>query len=157
MVRFNCSQPETDPNKPIPDFAPYKRRHVDAARIGKGRSKYTELRPLLGRIERETGVPEEMMLAIYGHETNYGTVTGNFNAPEALASLAYECRRRALFEAELIAVLKMIDRGVPQYVITGSGPGHWVSRNFCHLYICVWPAMAMAMVLRISGTARLTP
>ena len=123
VVRLDRSQPETDPNKPIPDFAPYKRRHVDAARIGRGRSKYTELRPLLGRIERETGVPEEMMLAIYGHETNYGTVTGNFNAPEALASLAYEGRRRALFEAELIAVLKMIDRGVPQYAITGSWAG----------------------------------
>jgi membrane-bound lytic murein transglycosylase B len=123
VVRLDRSQPETDPNKPIPDFAPYKRRHVDAARIGKGRSKYTELRPMLERIERETGVPEEMMLAIYGHETNYGTVTGNFNAPEALASLAYEGRRRPLFEAELIAVLKMIDRGVPQYAITGSWAG----------------------------------
>jgi membrane-bound lytic murein transglycosylase B len=123
VVNLDRSQPETDPNKPIPDFAPYKRRHVDAARIGRGRSKYTELRPLLERIERETGVPEEMMLAIYGHETNYGTVTGNFNAPEALASLAYEGRRRSLFEAELIAVLKMIDRGVPQYAITGSWAG----------------------------------
>jgi membrane-bound lytic murein transglycosylase B len=123
VVTLDRSQPETDPNKPIPDFAPYKRKHVDAARIGRGRSKYTELRPMLARIERETGVPEEMMIAIYGHETNYGTVTGNFNAPEALASLAYEGRRRALFEAELIAVLKMIDRGVPQYAITGSWAG----------------------------------
>ncbi len=123
VVNLDRSQPETDPNKPIPDFAPYKRRHVDAARIGRGRSKYTELRPMLERIERETGVPEEMMIAIYGHETNYGTVTGNFNAPEALASLAYEGRRRALFEAELIAVLKMIDKGVPQYAITGSWAG----------------------------------
>ena len=123
VISLDRSQPETDPNKPIPDFAPYRRKHVDAARIGRGRSKYTELRPLLARIERETGVPEEMMLAIYGHETNYGTVTGNFNAPEALASLAYDGRRRALFEAELIAVLKMIDRGVPQYAITGSWAG----------------------------------
>jgi membrane-bound lytic murein transglycosylase B len=123
VVNLDRSQPETDPNKPIPDFAPYKRKHVDAARIGRGRLKYTELRPMLERIERETGVPEEMMIAIYGHETNYGTVTGNFNAPEALASLAYEGRRRALFEAELIAVLKMIDRGVPQYTITGSWAG----------------------------------
>jgi lytic murein transglycosylase len=123
VVRLDRSQPETDPNKPIPDFAPYKRKHIDAARIGRGRSKYTELRPMLARIEQQTGVPEEMMLAIYGHETNYGSVTGNFNAPEALASLAYEGRRRALFEAELIAVLKMIDRGVPQYAITGSWAG----------------------------------
>ncbi|APG63695.1 lytic transglycosylase [Sphingorhabdus lutea] len=123
VVELDRGQPEGKPNAPIPNFAPYKRRHVDAARISRGRAKYRELRPLVERIERETGVPEEIMLAIYGHETNYGSYTGNFNAPEALASLAYEGRRRDLFEAELIAVLKMIDRGVPQYAITGSWAG----------------------------------
>jgi len=123
VVRLDRAQPEGAADAPIPKFAPYKARHVDAARITRGRSKYTELRPLLAGIEAETGVPEEMMIAIYGHETNYGTVTGNYNAPEALASLAYEGRRRALFEGELVAVLKMIDRGVPQYAITGSWAG----------------------------------
>ncbi len=123
VVQLDRAQPEANPNAPIPMFAPYKVKHVDAARIGRGRAKYTELRPLLSRIEAQTGVPEEMMIAIYGHETNYGTVTGNYNAPEALASLAYEGRRRTLFEAELIASLKMIDRGVPQYAMTGSWAG----------------------------------
>ncbi len=123
VVRLDRSQPETDPNKPIPDFAPYRRAHVDVARINGGRAKYVQLRPMLQRIETETGVPEEMMLSIYGNETYYGKITGNYNAPEALASLAYEGRRRSLFEAELIAVLKMIDKGVPQYAITGSWAG----------------------------------
>lgn len=123
VVRLDRAQPEGASDAPIPDFAPYKARHVDADRISRGRAKYSELRPMLARIEAQTGVPEEMMIAIYGHETNYGTVTGNYNAPEALASLAYEGRRRPLFEGELIAVLKMIDRGVPQYAITGSWAG----------------------------------
>ncbi len=123
VVDLDRKQPEGAADAPIPMFAPYKARHVDAARINRGRAKYTELRPTVRRIEEQTGVPEEIMLAIYGHETNYGTVTGNFNAPEALASLAFEGRRRALFEGELIAVLKMIDRGVPQYAITGSWAG----------------------------------
>ncbi len=123
VVRLDRQQPEGASNAPVPNFAPYKARHVDASRISRGRAKYTELRPLLQRIENETGVPEEIMIAIYGHETNYGSVMGNFNAPEALASLAYEGRRRALFEGELIAVLKMIDKGVPQYAITGSWAG----------------------------------
>jgi lytic murein transglycosylase len=123
VVRLDKQQPEGSSDAPVPNFAPYKARHVDASRISRGRAKYAELRPLLARIENETGVPEEIMIAIYGHETNYGAVTGNFNAPEALASLAYEGRRRSLFEAELVAVLKMIDRGVPQYAITGSWAG----------------------------------
>ncbi len=123
VVRLDRAQPEGISSAPIPDFVPYKAKHVDASRITRGRTKYSELRPMLKRIETQTGVPEEMMIAIYGHETNYGTVTGNYNAPEALASLAYEGRRRPLFEGELVAVLKMIDRGVPQYAITGSWAG----------------------------------
>lgn len=123
VVQLDRGQPETTSSAPAPPFEPYKRRHVDAARISRGRAKYTELRPLLQRIENETGVPEEVMIAIYGHETNYGAVMGNFHAPDALASLAFEGRRRELFEAELIAVLKMIDRGVPSYAITGSWAG----------------------------------
>ena len=123
VVQLDRGQPETPGAAPIPDFEPYRRKHVDAARVNRGRSKYTELRPLLRRIENETGVPEEVMIAIYGHETNYGAVMGNFHAPDALASLAFEGRRRDLFEAELVAVLKMIDRGVPSYAITGSWAG----------------------------------
>jgi lytic murein transglycosylase len=123
VVALDRQQPEGHPDAPIPAFEPYRRKHVDAARIGKGRSKYAELRPVLQRIEAQTGVPGQVMLAIYGHETNYGTVTGNYHAPDALASLAFEGRRRALFEGELIAVLKMIDKGVPSYAITGSWAG----------------------------------
>ncbi len=125
VVRIDRGQPETNANSSasIPDFAPYRARHVDAARISQGRAKYSSLRPMLSRIENETGVPEEIMLSIYGNETNYGKITGNFSAPEVLASLAYEGRRRNLFEGELIAVLKMIERGVPQYAITGSWAG----------------------------------
>jgi lytic murein transglycosylase len=123
VVRLDRQQPEGASSAPVPNFAPYKARHVDTSRINRGRAKYAELRPLLKRIEDETGVPEEIMIAIYGHETNYGSFMGNFNAPEALASLAYEGRRRALFEGELIAALKMIDKGVPQYAITGSWAG----------------------------------
>ena len=123
VVRLDRQQPEGASSAPVPNFAPYKARHVDASRISRGRAKYAELRPLLKRIEDETGVPEEIMIAIYGHETNYGSFMGNFNAPQALASLAYEGRRRALFEGEFIAALKMIDKGVPQYAITGSWAG----------------------------------
>ncbi len=123
VVQLDRAQPEGNADAPVPDFEPYRRKHVDAARIGRGRIKYTELRPLLQRVEAQTGVPEQVMLAIYGHETNYGTVTGNYHAPDALASLAFEGRRRPLFEGELIAVMKMIDRGVPSYAITGSWAG----------------------------------
>ncbi|QTD56232.1 lytic murein transglycosylase [Parasphingorhabdus cellanae] len=123
VIQLDQAQPGGRPNSAIPPFAPYKRRHVDAARINGGKAKYRQLISKLAEVERETGVPGPMIMAIYGHETNYGRITGNFDIPRALATLAYEGRRRALFEAEFLAVLKMIDEGVPQSAMKGSWAG----------------------------------
>jgi membrane-bound lytic murein transglycosylase B len=122
VVELDRAQPGADPNV-IPQFAPYRARHVDSARINRGQAKYASLRPLLGRVERETGVPEGIMVSIYGNETNYGAFTGNFDLPRSLATLAYEGRRRALFEGEFIASLKIIDTGIPREAIAGSWAG----------------------------------
>jgi membrane-bound lytic murein transglycosylase B len=130
VVELDRQQPESRPNATIPSFEPYRRRHVDAARIGQGRVAYQRQRSRLERIERETGVPESIMVAIWGHETNYGRVMGNFDLPRALASLAYEGRRRQLFSEEFIATLKMIDRGVPREKLVGSWAGAFGGPQF---------------------------
>lgn len=130
VVELDRQQPETRPNAPIPAFEPYRRQHVDASRIDRGRAAYQRQRPRLERIERETGVPESIMVAIWGHETNYGRIMGNFDLPRALASLAYEGRRRDLFSGEFIATLKMIDRGVPREKLIGSWAGAFGGPQF---------------------------
>ncbi len=107
----------------IPPFEPYRRKHVDAARIAGGRQAWRANRPKLIAIEQETGVPEAVMVAIYGHETNYGRFTGDFDLLRSLATLAYEGRRRELFEPELLAALKMIEQGVPRSRLVGSWAG----------------------------------
>jgi lytic murein transglycosylase len=122
LDRDNLGSPP-NPNTPIPAFAPYRVKHVDAARIGGGRRVHDRLLPLLSRIEQRTGVPTSIMIAIYGHETAYGQVTGSFDLPEALATLAYEGRRRSLFEPELIATMVMVEQGVPRQVLKGSWAG----------------------------------
>ncbi|MDF7773939.1 lytic murein transglycosylase [Sphingomonas sp. AOB5] len=130
VVELDRQQPETRPNAPIPAFEPYRRTHVDASRINRGREAYQRQRPRLELIERETGVPESIMVAIWGHETNYGRIMGNFDLPRALASLAYEGRRRDLFAGEFIATLKMIDRGVPREKLIGSWAGAFGGPQF---------------------------
>jgi membrane-bound lytic murein transglycosylase B len=105
------------------NFAPYKRTHVEPVRIGRGRARYAGLRPKLAAIESRTGVPEAIMLAIYGHETGYGTFTGNYDILQSFATLAFEGRRRALFTAEFIDTLKLIDLGFPRSVLKGSWAG----------------------------------
>lgn len=123
VVDLDRTQPGGPPNSPIPKFAPYAAQHVDAARIGRGRSKFQALRQLLQKVESETGVPEAILIAIWGHETDYGAYTGNFDLANSLATLAYDGRRRSLFASEFIATLKLIDKGIPREKLKGSWAG----------------------------------
>lgn len=123
VIQLDQSQPGGGAYSPIPNFEPYRRQHVDAARISRGRIAYQANRARLARIEAETGVPEEIMVAIFGHETNYGSYTGDFDLIRSLGTLSWEGRRRALFEPELLATLKMLDNGVPRSRLVGSWAG----------------------------------
>jgi lytic murein transglycosylase len=123
-IELDRAQPgAAGPQTASPPFAPYKASHVDAARIGRGQTTYRQQRAQLSSVERSTGVPESIMVAIWGHETNYGAYTGNFDLLRSLASLAYEGRRRSLFAGEFVAALKMIDRGVSREQLKGSWAG----------------------------------
>lgn len=130
VIELDRQQPETRPNAPIPMFEPYRRQHLSPALIAQGRKAYQRQRPRLTAIERETGVPESIMVAIWGHETSYGQVMGGFDLPRALATLAYEGRRRDLFSSEFVATLKMIDRGVPRDRLVGSWAGAFGGPQF---------------------------
>ena len=123
VVELDQAQPGANPNAPSPRFQPYFRSHVDADRINRGRAAFQAQRWRLQRIEAETGVPEGIAVAIWGNESNYGAYTGNFDLLRSLASLAYDGRRRALFEGEFLDALKMIDRGVPREQLKGSWAG----------------------------------
>lgn len=123
VIELDRAQPGASPNAAVPNFAPYQAQHVGAAIIARGRSAYQSQRWRLQRIEDQTGVPESVMVAIWGHETSYGVVMGGFDLPRALASLAYEGRRRQLFADEFIAAMQMVDRGVPVSQLKGSWAG----------------------------------
>ncbi|MCP5402611.1 MAG: lytic murein transglycosylase [Novosphingobium sp.] len=129
VVSLDQSQPGRQSSPP--PMAPYLRRHVDSARITGGHRIYAQTAgSLLPAIEREYGVPGEMLIAIWGHETNYGSYTGDFDLARSLATLAWEGRRRDLFEGEFIALLKMVDMGVPRYRLKGSWAGAFGNPQF---------------------------
>ena len=104
-------------------LAPYLREHVTATLIRRGQSNYSNLYGGLRSIESKWGVDPAVLLAIYGHETSYGLVTGNNDLLQVLASLGYYGRRRDLFESEFVAGLKLIDAGVPRWRLKGSWAG----------------------------------
>jgi len=69
-------------------------------------------------------VPGEIILGIYGMETSYGAVTGNFDVGRSLATLAWDGRRAKLFTTELDAVLTIVERKLaPASQLRGSWAG----------------------------------
>ena len=112
-----------NPNAPVSPFAPYRARQVNQARINLGRGVLARERAHLAQIEARTGVPAGVILGIYGHETNYGQNTGDFDLLRALSTLAYDGRRRALFEGEFLSAMLMVERGAPREALTGSWAG----------------------------------
>lgn len=130
VIELDRAQPGGPTNSTPAPFEPYRRRHVDAARINGGRNMLAQVGGIVPRIEQTYGVPAKILLAIWGHETNYGSYTGDFDLPRSLASLAFEGRRRDLFANEFIAVLKMADRGVPRDRLKGSWAGAFGNPQF---------------------------
>jgi lytic murein transglycosylase len=104
-------------------MAPYLREHLTASLISRGQSRYASHWGNLSRIQLRYGVDPAVIMAIYGKETSYGTVTGSFDLLQALASLAYEGRRRTFFEEEFIAALRLLDQGVSRWTLKGSYAG----------------------------------
>ena len=92
-------------------FATFSSRHITAYGLKKGRNLLRRYAEPLQQIEQRYGVPGPVLVAIWGLETGFGSTTGNFDTLSALATLAYDCRRSAQFNGELIAALKIIQRG----------------------------------------------
>lgn len=114
----------------FPALAPYLSSHNTASRIAGGRQVYRQLGPLATRVEQRYGVPAPILIAIWGHETSYGAVKGGFDLAEALATLAWQGRRRTLFETELIDLMRMVQQGVPRSRLVGSWAGAFGNPQF---------------------------
>ncbi len=97
---------------------------ASADRVGTGRAKRSQLAPTLTAIEDRYGVDQQVVLAIWGMETNYGSYRGSIPVVESLATLSYEGRRRAWAEEELLGALRILQAGdaTPQQMV-GSWAG----------------------------------
>ncbi|QYU69215.1 lytic murein transglycosylase [Leptolyngbya sp. 15MV] len=130
VIELDRAQPGTSSGTSFAPLAPYIARHVDTARIRGGRNAHAAAGSTLTRIEREYGVPGHIIVAIWGHETNYGSYKGNFDLSRSLATLAWEGRRRELFANEWIALMKVADRGYPRSSLIGSWAGAFGNPQF---------------------------
>lgn len=94
-----------------PSWASYRDRVVSAQRVSTGVRRLEENRSVLEAIRSRYNISPAVVCALWGVESSYGGFTGNFAVPDSLATLAWEGRRREMFERELVAALKIIQRG----------------------------------------------
>jgi len=93
-------------------FERYAATRVIPARINRAKRLMRQHAALLGRIERQFGVPATLIMAIWTMESDNGTGDiGKLPVIRTLATLAHDCRRSELFQGELIAALKIMQRG----------------------------------------------
>jgi membrane-bound lytic murein transglycosylase B len=93
-------------------FADYIAHVVPEARVERGRELLQENRALLEKIAAKYNVQPQYIVALWGIESDYGRITGDFPVIPSLATLAYDGRRSAYFRGELIAALRILDRGL---------------------------------------------
>jgi lytic murein transglycosylase len=93
-------------------FERYASTRVTAGRIQRGRQMLQRHGALLSRIERQFGVPAQVLVAIWGLESDFGSGDiGKLPVIRTLATMAHDCRRTDLFQRELLAALKIVQRG----------------------------------------------
>ncbi len=84
---------------------------VSAQRVQQGLSRRAEHAALFAQVQERYGVDADIIASIWAVETNYGTADLNYSAANALATLAYDQRRRARFEGFFLALIEMVERG----------------------------------------------
>jgi lytic murein transglycosylase len=104
-----------DADKAQPEFTrtvwDYLDSSVSAQRISRGRDKLQQLRTQIEPIAMRYGVPPEVLVAIWGMESSYGSFMGDIPTVDTLATLGFEGRREAWARSQLLAALQILQNG----------------------------------------------
>ncbi len=125
-VHFDADVIRRDRNQS--EFSKTIWQYLDSAasntRIANGKKALTRNNDTLDAIERRYGVEKEIVVAVWGLESAYGTFRGSNDVVQSLSTLAYEGRRGEFFEEQLIAALKILQNGdTSPRNMTGSWAG----------------------------------
>lgn len=89
----------------------YLTRVIPESKVKRARKEFKKHQALLKEAELKTGVAARFIVALWGKETHFGNITGNYHVPSALATLAFDGRRAKFFRKELMAATKILSEG----------------------------------------------
>ena len=119
VIEYDRFQPEF-----YEDTKTYIKKRTSKQKLNKGINFYREYNDLIDRVEIEFDIEKELLLALMGIETNFGTYVGKMDILSSLATLSFDKRRSEFFTNELIILLKLIDNNQIDYkTLYGSWAG----------------------------------
>ena len=119
VIEYDRFQPEF-----YEDTKTYVSKRASKKKVLKGLDFYKNKNDLINNIEKRYSVEKELLLALMGIETNYGTYVGKMDILSSLATLSFDKRRSEFFTNELLTLLKLIEREQIDYkTLYGSWAG----------------------------------
>ena len=104
VIKYDRYQPEF-----YEDTKTYILKRTSSKKLKQGLDLYKQNKKLINKIESEFNIEKELMLALMGIETNFGTYIGKMDILSSLATLSFDKRRSQFFTNELITLLKLIE------------------------------------------------
>ena len=119
VIEYDRYQPEF-----YEDTKTYISKRTSNKKLSKGIDFYSTNKLLIDNVENEFNVEKELLLALMGIETNFGTYVGKMDILSSLATLSFDKRRSEFFTKELILLLRLIDTNKIDYkTLYGSWAG----------------------------------
>ena len=126
VIEYDRFQPEF-----YEDTITYINKRTSKKKIDKGINLYLKNETLINTIDKKFLVEKELMLALMGIETNFGTYVGKMDILSSLATLSFDKRRSDFFTNELITILLLVEKGVIDYkTLYGSWAGAFGNFQF---------------------------
>jgi len=119
VIKYDRYQPEF-----YEDTKTYITKRTSSKKVSKGVNFYKKNSDLINTIENQYKIEKELLLALMGIETNFGTYVGKMDILSSLATLSFDERRSEFFSNELIILLKLIEDDQIDYkTLYGSWAG----------------------------------
>ena len=119
VIKYDRYQPEF-----YEDTKTYISKRTSSKKVSKGIDFYEKNKNLITRVENIYNIEKELLLALMGIETNFGTYVGKMDILSSLATLSFDKRRSEFFSSELLILLKLIENNQIDYkTLYGSWAG----------------------------------
>ena len=126
VIEYDRYQPEF-----YEDTFTYIKKRSSKRKIREGIQLYGKEKKIIEIIEKDFEVEKELLLSLMGIETNFGKYLGKMDIISSLATLSFDKRRSEFFTAELLILLKLVDRGiVSKDILFGSWAGAFGNFQF---------------------------